>query len=94
MLVSQVLIIFEIIRNFSGLTLEEIGEKIHEQHGDLAAAKYLVFGEDTTLLRSRIEELSYVEQRDKRYYYRAGSEVYSKDNLLNNAITFFLQAKR
>lgn len=94
MLVSQVLMVFNVIRKHDGLDLEGIADKINELHSDTTAGQFLTHGGDYSMLRSRISELSCIEERDGMYYFCSRSEKYSSDDLLDKFIRSFVEAAR
>ena len=95
MLVSQVIIVFQTIREHSGLSLDELADKINELHRDVPAAKYMIHGNSKySTLPSRIEELNCVYKEDGLFYYDDNKKPYCHDPLLNTFVESFLIGQR
>lgn len=76
MLVSQIMFTLKAIKDKPGLTLEELWDHMYKEWGHIDRVRYIVFNGNYRHLKSLIDDLTCVEERDGRYYFDKTAATY------------------
>jgi hypothetical protein len=88
MLMTQVMYVFYAVRHHQGLTLEELGKTLYDEFGRHEAIRFMMNdGKDTSLIKSRLQDIGCVVEREGRYVYDPQIRPLSRDPMT----AFFLQ---
>jgi hypothetical protein len=94
-LCTQVIVTFFAIRDNPGLTLPEIAEVLAKKYPENFRVRDLyIEGDNFRMLKDRIEELSCVEEKNNKYFFKTDTKEYSEDDTLNILIKYALEKEK
>lgn len=94
MIVSQSMIILDVVRKVPGLDLEGLSEEIKRRYGRTDAVRFMILGDDATLVEDRIKYMGCIERINGTYHFNPLRRPYSRDEILNAFIENYLTGER